>query len=211
MIPRIHKTTSPSKLIEYLLQPTKEARVVESSVFTPLINKLIASEDVILDPAIRSVASNELNHALTRINELNPRLKYNTMHLIIGFDPQDGELSPEFKGQIAREAMEKLGFEDTYWVAISHGRDDPEHSHVHGHDHMHILAARVNTNGKTISDSHDFARAKKVLRNIEQQYEMTPFVPFLEREYVTPEVHWILYPHLEQETLEQQTKPNFSR
>ena len=107
--------------------------------------------------------------------------------------------------------MEQMGYGDTYWVAVSHGRDDPEHDHVHEHDHMHILAARVDTNGKTISDSHDFAKAKTVLKNIEQHYEMTPFVPFWEREYVTPEIHWILHPHPEQEILDQQTKPKFSR
>jgi hypothetical protein len=211
MIPRIHKSGSPTRLVEYLLQSTKEAQIVESSVFTSTINKLIASEAVILDPAVRSTVFSELNQAFTRINNLNPRLQQNTMHLIIGFDPQDGELSPEFKGQIATDIMDQMGFGETYWVAVSHGRDDPEHDHVHNHDHMHILAARVDMKGKTISDSWDFPRVSAILRNIEQHYEMTPFVPFWEREYVTPEIHWILQPHPEEEILQQQVKSKLSR
>jgi Relaxase/Mobilisation nuclease domain len=211
MIPRIFKDTSSARLVSYLLRPSKDAQVVESSVFTTTINKLIASETVISDPVIRSTVADELNQAFTRINDLNPRLKNNMMHLIIGFDPQDGELSPEFKGQIARDIVDQMGFGNTYWVAVNHGRDDSEHGHVHNHDHMHILAARVGINGKTISDSWDFPKASAVLRNIEQHYEMTPFVPFWEREYVTPEIHMLLQPHPEEEILQQQVKSRLSR
>jgi hypothetical protein len=211
MIPRIFKNTSSARLVSYLLRPTKEAQIIESSVFTSTINESIASEAVISDPAIRSTVSAELNQAFMRINNLNPRLENNMMHLIIGFDPQDGELSAEFKGQIATDIMDQMGFGETYWVAVSHGRDDPEHDHVHNHDHMHILAARVGMNGKTISDSWDFPRVGTVLRNIEQRYEMTPFVPFWEREYVTPEIHWMLQPYPEEEVLQQQVKSKLSR
>jgi Relaxase/Mobilisation nuclease domain len=211
MIPRIHKHKASVPLVSYLLRPTKEAQIIESSVFTSAINESIASEAVILDPAVRSTVSAELNQAFTRINNLNPRLENNMMHLIIGFDPQDGELSAEFKGQIATDIMDQMGFGETYWVAVNHGRDDPEHDHVHNHDHMHILAARVDRKGKTISDSWDFPRVSTILRNIEQHYEMTPFVPFWEREYVTPEIHWILQPHPEEEVLQQQVKSRLSR
>jgi hypothetical protein len=211
MIPRIFKDTSSARLVSYLLRPSKDAQVVESSVFTTTINKLIASETVISDPVLRSTVSDELNQAFTRINELNPRLKNNMMHLIIGFDPQDGELSPEFKGQIARDIVDQMGFGNTYWVAVNHGRDDSEHGHIHNHDHMHILAARVGINGKTISDSWDFPKASAVLRNIEQHYELTPFVPFWEREYVTPEIHMLLQPHPEEEILQQQVRSKPSR
>jgi hypothetical protein len=204
MIARIHKSTSPARLINYLLQANKQAQIVDTSLFTPTINNLIAHEKVITDSDNGPVAW-ELNKAFDRINGLNPRLKNNTMHLIIGFDPSDGEMSPEFKGQIARDIVDEIGYGDTYWVAINHDRDDPEHNHIHNHDHMHILAARVDTNGKTISDSWDFPGVSKVLRGIEKQYELTPFVPFWEREYMTPEVQWILYP--EEETLQpEQTK-----
>lgn len=211
MIPRIFKDMGSARLVSYLLRSSKDAQVVESSVFTPTINKLIASETVISEPALRATVSDELNQAFTRINELNPRLKNNMMHLIIGFDPNDGELAPEFKGQIARDIVDQLGFGDTYWVAVNHGRDDSEHDHVHNHDHMHILAARVDINGKTISDSWDYPKASVVLRNIEQHYELTPFVPFWEREYLTPEIHMLLQPHPEEEILQQQARSKLSR
>jgi hypothetical protein len=211
MIPRIHKSTSSNRLIEYLLQSGKQAQIVQTSLFTPTINKLVASEMVITDPVIRGTVSDELNQAFSRVNELRPRLKNNTMHLIIGFDSKDGEVPFELKGEIAKNVMDRMGFENTYWVAINHGRDDPEHDHVHDHDHMHILAPRVDLNGRTISDSWDFPKVQNILRDIEQSYELTPFVPFWEREYVTPEIHMLLQPHQEEEILQQQVKSRLSR
>jgi Relaxase/Mobilisation nuclease domain len=209
MIPRIHKSASSNRLIEYLLQSGKQAQIVQTSLFTPTINTLVAGETVITDPVIRGTVSDELNQAFDRVNELRPRLKNNTMHLIIGFDSKDGEVSLELKGEIAKNIMDRMGFENTYWVAINHGRDDPEHDHIHDHDHMHILAPRVDFNGRTISDSWDFPKVQSILRDIEQSYELTPFVPFWEREYVTPEIHWMLIPHHEEEILQQQ--PRFKR
>jgi Relaxase/Mobilisation nuclease domain len=206
MIPRIHKSASPSRLIDYLLQSGKQAQIVQTSLFTPTINKLVAGETVIVDPVIRGTVSDELNQAFSRVSELRPRLKNNTMHLIIGFDPKDGEVPLELKGEIAKNVMDRMGFENTYWVAINHGRDDPEHEHVHDHDHMHILAPRVDFNGRTISDSWDFPNVQSILRDIEQSYELTPFVPFWEREYMTPEIHWMLTPHPEEEILQQQPR-----
>jgi hypothetical protein len=212
MIPRIFKSGSSARLVSYLLRPNKEAQIVDTSLFTPEINRLIAYETVITNPAIRETASEQLNQAFTRINDLNHRLKNKMMHLVIGFDPEDGELSPEFKGEIARSVIESMGFANTYWVAISHGRDDPEHDHIHDHDHMHILAARVDIQGKTISDSWDFPKAKRILRGIERHYDMQPFIPFWERDhdepqmYKTPEIHWMLEPYEEEEDLQQKPK-----
>jgi hypothetical protein len=197
MIARIYKNTGSARLVSYLLKPTKTSQIIEASVYTPLINKLIAHETVILDPAVRSTVSSELNQAFDMINSLNPKVRNNMMHLIIGFDPEDGELSSEFKGQIARDVIDQMGFSNTYWVAVNHDRDDCEHGYVHDHDHIHILAARVGTNSKTIPDSWDYPKVNKVLRNVEQHYHLNPFVPFFEREYTTPEMHWVMHPEEE--------------
>jgi Relaxase/Mobilisation nuclease domain len=199
MIPKIHKHTGSAHLVKYLLKATKESQVVDASVFTATINRLIASEEIISDVPTKLALEADLNKAFARINGLNPSLKNNMTHLMIGFAPDDGELSAEFKGQIARDIVEQMGYGNTYWVAVAHGRDDPEHDHVHEHDHMHILAARIDTNGRTISDSWDFAKVSKILRDIEQRYELTPFIPYWEREYVTPEVYWMLEVQQEEE------------
>jgi Relaxase/Mobilisation nuclease domain len=196
MIARIHKSASQARLIDYLLQANKQAQIVDASLFTPNINSLISYQKVITNSDNEQVTE-ELNKAFNRINGLKPGLKNNTMHLIIAFDPSDGELLPEFKGQIARDLLDRMGYSNTYWMAINHHRDDPEHDHVHDHDHLHILAARVDTNGRTISDSHDYPIVSGHLRQIEQDYKLTPFVPFWEREHATPEIEWILYPEVE--------------
>jgi hypothetical protein len=133
---------------------------------------------------------------LLKILRPHPRLGKNTMHLIIGFDPHDGELCNEFKGEIAKELMERMGFGDTYWLAIAHHRDDPEHPIVHQHDHLHIVASRVNSDGRTISDRWDYQRANTILRQLERQYQLQPFIPFWERQYLS-ELYWMMNVHEE--------------
>jgi Relaxase/Mobilisation nuclease domain len=210
VIAKTHKHHGAAHLISYLLRASKASQIIESSIFTPAINKSIASEEVLLDSAVRSTLATDLNQAFNRINALNPRIGKNIMHLTIGFAPEDGNLSAEFKGQIARDILENLGFGNTYWVAIAHGRDDPEHDHAHNHDHMHILASRVDSNGRGISNSWDYPKTNKILRNIEHHYELTPFVPFWEREILNPEIHWMLEIQQEEDHQQQQQRQSKS-
>ena len=190
MIAKIKKYNGVSGLIRYLLKPTKQAQVVGSSMYAPAINQAIANEVVIGADDFKTVAK-DIKTSFNRVNSLNPRLGKNTMHLIIGFDPHDDELCNEFKGEIAKELMERMGFGDTYWLAIAHDRDDPEHPSVHQHDHLHIVASRVNSDGRTISDRWDYQRANTILRQLEREYQLQPFIPFWERQYLS-ESYWMI-------------------
>jgi hypothetical protein len=55
-----------------------------------------------------------------------------------------------------------MGYQDAPYVVIQH-RDGT-------HDHVHILASRVDVNGKVVSDWQSKQRAEKVLRGVERDY-----------------------------------------
>jgi hypothetical protein len=196
MIAKIKKYRGASSLVRYLLKPIKQAQLVGSSMYAPAINQAIGLNVVIGADDFKTALTKDIKTSFDRVNSLNPRLGKNTMHLIVGFDPKDGELGNEFKGEIAKELMERMGFGDTYWIAIAHHRDDPEHPSVHQHDHLHIVASRVDSDGRTISDRWDYARANTILRQLEREYQLQPFIPFWEREHVS-ELYWMIDIHEE--------------
>jgi Relaxase/Mobilisation nuclease domain len=191
MIAKIKKYGGATNLIRYLLKPTKQAQIVGSSIYSPTIDRAIDRQLVIGDDDFQVTLAQDIKTALANVNSLNPRLGKNIMHLSIGFDPQDGELGNEFKGEIAKEVLQRLGFGDTYWVAVAHHRDDPEHGRAHQHDHMHIVAARVDCNGRTICDRWDYSKAEASLRQLECEYALAPFIPFWERQQLS-EMYWTI-------------------
>jgi Relaxase/Mobilisation nuclease domain len=196
VIAKIKKHSGASSLIRYLLKPTKQAQIVSSSMYAPTINHAIDREIVIGADDFKTALAREIKTAFDLVHSLNPRLGKNTMHLTIGFDPQDGELCNEFKGEIAKELMQRMGFGDTYWLAVAHHRDDPEHPSVHQHDHLHIVTSRVNSDGRTISDRWDYQKANTILRQLEREYQLQPFIPFWERQYLS-ELYWMINVHEE--------------
>ena len=62
-----------------------------------------------------------------------------------------------------------MEFNDSQYVAYRHSDKD--------HDHVHIVASRIRiTDGTTVSDSWDYVRSEKLIREIENKYELTPTV-----------------------------------
>ena len=60
-----------------------------------------------------------------------------------------------------------MEFEGSQYVVYRHG--DREH------DHIHIVASRIRvSDGSTVSDSWDYRRSEKLIRELEQKYQLTP-------------------------------------
>lgn len=64
--------------------------------------------------------------------------------------------------QIAKEYMERMGIRNTQYIVVRHNDKD--------HPHCHIVYNRVDNNGKTISDSNDFQRSRKIAFNLTVRY-----------------------------------------
>lgn len=100
--------------------------------------------------------------------KLNPRLQKAVYHASLSL-AHDESLDDEEWSELGREYVEGMGFEGSQYVIYRH--QDTEH------DHIHIVASRIRiTDGTTVSDSWDYVRSEKLIRELEKKYELTPTV-----------------------------------
>lgn len=99
---------------------------------------------------------------------LNPDLGNAVGHVSVSYHPQDShKATNQAMTQHAREFMEKMGIDpdQTQWALIRHSD--------RGHEHFHLVYNRVDYNGKTISDAHNYKRSHEATRAIAQEYGLT--------------------------------------
>lgn len=95
------------------------------------------------------------------VASLNPRLKKNTYHTSLNF-AQGESVSNAKMLAVAREYMEQMGFDDNSYFIFRH--------HDSNHPHCHILALRTRFDGSTVSDSNNYKRSEKIVRQLERKY-----------------------------------------
>lgn len=98
-------------------------------------------------------------------SELNPSLKKNVQHTVISFAKTD-KVSPEKMVKVCEDYVKRAGLEATQYIGIQH--EDREHQHVH------IVANRVDNNGKTISDKFIKMRDIERAQVLAKKYGLTP-------------------------------------
>ena len=97
------------------------------------------------------------------------------MHISLNPHPDDLLSDADFT-RLAHEYMEKMGFGEMPYLIVKH-EDIDRH-------HIHIVALRVGTDGRCISDKNNFYRSKDVTRELEKKYGLKP----AEREKITPDM-----------------------
>ncbi len=97
------------------------------------------------------------------------------MHISLNPHPDDKLSDTDFT-RLARDYMQMMGFADMPYLAVKH-EDIDRH-------HVHIVALRVGTDGRCISDRNNFYKNKKVCRELERKYGLK----VAEREKITPDM-----------------------
>ncbi|MBO3273270.1 relaxase/mobilization nuclease domain-containing protein [Hymenobacter defluvii] len=98
---------------------------------------------------------------------LKPSLGRAVWHTAISFPPEEtAQLTNDKMAAIARDYLTGMGLSQGQYVVIRH--DDRLHPH------FHIVANRVADSGQTVRDGLNYARSEKLLRQLEQKYELTP-------------------------------------
>ena len=97
------------------------------------------------------------------------------MHISLNPHPDDVLSDTDFT-RLAHEYMEKMGFADMPYMIYKHSDIDRHH--------VHIVALRVGTDGRCISDRNNFYKNKKVCRELEKEYGLK----VAEREKITPDM-----------------------
>jgi hypothetical protein len=168
LIGKITTGSSFRGLFDYLLSPSKRARILDGDY-------------VLLEPDASELARQFHWIAATRSTTKKP-----VKHLSIGFAPEDGEVENQIKTEIAKQIVTKLGYTNNQWVAIAHYRNDSGHDWKHDHDHIHIVVNMVNLDGERIKDSWDQRRLEKILRKLETEYNLAPVAPSNTRQLKAP-------------------------
>ena len=121
-----------------------------------------------------------LDHSFARVNEksimkeiqmvrvLRPNLQKFFYHTSINFPPHE-DISNDLMNRIAHEYLRANGFAQHQFIFFRH--------YDANHPHLHILVNRVGYDGKVLSDSNDFARSEKILRELEKKYNLTQVIP----------------------------------
>ena len=65
---------------------------------------------------------------------------------------------------IAEEYMKRMGFDNNLYIIFRHHDTD--------HPHCHILATRNRFDGTVVSDSNNYRRSEKIIRDLEKKYQL---------------------------------------
>jgi hypothetical protein len=125
--------------------------------------------EVILSQGVRDYERGAMVADFVRQAQMNPDLSRSVWHTAISFNPQDEarlQTNPQLMHKVASDYLKGMGLDQSQYVVIRH-RDT-------AHAHFHIVANRVANDGQTVSDSHNYSRSEALLRQIEQQYQLTP-------------------------------------
>lgn len=91
----------------------------------------------------------------------NTRTERLMMHISLNPHPDDRLTDAQFS-QLADDYMKMMGFENVPFIVFKHEDIDRYH--------LHIVALRVDTDGRCISDKNNFYKNKKVCRELEKKY-----------------------------------------
>jgi len=125
--------------------------------------------EILLSQGVRDFDQQAMVADFVRQAQMNPDLSRSVWHTAISFDPQDEArllANPQLMQQVASEYVQGMGLDQSQYVVIRHRDTD--------HSHFHIIANRVASDGQTVSDSHNYSRSEKLLRQIEQRHQLTP-------------------------------------
>jgi hypothetical protein len=130
-------------------------------------NKVKESQALCIAVSNYGVEYNELNfyqklNRLKHLQEKNGRVKTNSVHISLNFDPSE-QMNHRTLTEIAGRYMERIGFGNQPYLIYEH-RDA-------GHPHVHIITTNVQENGKAIS-LHNIARdrSEPARKELELEY-----------------------------------------
>lgn len=122
--------------------------------------------EVLLSQGVRDYNREEMTADFNAQRKMNPGLGQAVWHTSISFKPEEAvRLDSEKMKAIAQDWLKGMNLDKTQYAVIRHTDTD--------HPHFHIIANRVGNDGQTISDSHNYVRSQKLLRQLEQKHGLS--------------------------------------
>jgi hypothetical protein len=119
--------------------------------------------EVLAAEGVRGTSAEGMAADFNAQRELNPALGRAVMHVALAWPPGE-ELSNEQMTELARAYLKemKVDAENTQWALVRH-QDQ-------AHPHAHLIVNRVDNDGATVSDQHNYRHSAEACRKLEKQY-----------------------------------------
>lgn len=121
----------------------------------------------VLDHSFVEVSVKSIMKEVQMIKVMRPNLQKYFYHTSINFPPSE-DLTNAMMTKIGREYLQESGFTQHQYIMFRH--------HDADHPHLHILVNRIGYDGKVLSDSNDFSKCEKILRELEKKYNLTEVI-----------------------------------
>jgi len=114
---------------------------------------------------VRGETASEMAECFEMTQQLRPRVNLVASHMMLSLSPNES-LSDEVWTEIIDRYLDEMGFTNNFFIALK--CNDKQREYVH------IVAGRIRCDGTVVSDSWERVRSQKIIRQIEQDYNLTP-------------------------------------
>lgn len=105
----------------------------------------------------------ELTAEFAGIAGRNRRVRQPVLHVCLRLSPRDERPSDTRFGELAERWLGEMGYARVPYLIVRH----PE-------QHVHIVASRVNYDGRTVDDHREYRRSRARVRALEREYGLEP-------------------------------------
>ena len=143
----------------------------------------------------------EIAAEFNTFRSLNVRLNVVVYHATLSVPAQERQTDGQWR-TIAHDYLQGMGFGDCQYLIARHNDQQ--------HDHIHIIASRIRLpDGKTVSDSWDYRRSETLIRELEQEYNLSPTPSSHDRLERAPTTGEMRKFRREQQAFEQGDRPDY--
>lgn len=121
--------------------------------------RAVAHGQVLVDPDPKRQTWRDWVADMEFAARTRPDVEKPVWHCSLRAAPEDRRLSDAEWGRIAHKHVERMGLAEHPWVAVRHGED-----------HVHIVASRVDGEGRLWSSTGDYFRSMTSVREIEREH-----------------------------------------
>ncbi len=112
-----------------------------------------------------SIDSRVISKEIGMVRSLRPNLNRYAYHTSLNFPNEDqAQLSNGKLLAIALDYLQANGFTNNQYMIFRH--------HDSNHPHLHLLVNRISFDGTVVSDSNNYRKSEKILRELEYRYNL---------------------------------------
>ncbi|MCA1995015.1 MAG: relaxase/mobilization nuclease domain-containing protein [Coleofasciculus sp. S288] len=156
------------------------AKITKGNGFSGLCSYVLGKAEArLIGGNMASTTPRQLAAEFRAFSRQNLRVQRPVEHISLSPSPEDRELDDQEWEAIAIDLLDGLGMSQNQYILVLHS--DTE---VQGkpRPHLHIVVNRVSIDGQCADSWWDFRRTEEILRQLEQNYELTPVASSWESE-----------------------------